>query len=312
MDEHDLVVALKALALELGHVPTRNEFREHTKAHEKIVNKVFGSYTVLLRAAGFDKLEKQPRITNDIFRVGLDHHLERYEPRAVHPKTPNPTIAIISDIHWPFEMQRVVDAFIKFVKDHQPEYVIINGDAVDFYSFSRFPRSHNIFTPKEEINSSRKKNEEFWAEIKKISPKSKCIQMLGNHCIRPMKAIMDSLPAAEDWIKEALRKQFSFEGVETIFDPREEFMIGDIMVHHGFRSKLGDHRDYSHYNCIVGHTHNGGAVFRKIRGQVIWELNSGYAGDPESKGLSYTAQKTTVWTHGFGYVDQYGPRFIPV
>ena len=91
----------------------------------------------------------------------------------------------------------------------------------------------------------------------------------------------------------------------------EELIIGDIAVFHGYRSQLGAHRDYTLMNCINGHTHKGGAVFRQIRGSVIWELNSGLAGDPEAKGLTYRPQKITDWTPGFGEVDKKGPRFIP-
>lgn len=55
----------------------------------------------------------------------------------------------------------------------------------------------------------------------------------------------------------------------------------------------------------------GGVVFRKIRGQTLWELNAGYMADPHAKGLTYTPQRITHWTEGLGWTDEYGPRFIP-
>jgi hypothetical protein len=45
---------------------------------------------------------------------------------------------------------------------------------------------------------------------------------------------------------------------------------------------------------------------------VLFELNSGLAGDPEAKGLTYTPQKITVWTPGFGAINKYGPQFVSV
>ncbi len=134
---------------------------------------------------------------------------------------------------------------------------------------------------------------------------------MGNHDVRPLKRIMEAYPEAEDWVTEMMKKAFSFDGVETVMDQRQEFKIGNILIFHGYRSKLGEHRDYTHSNTINGHTHRGGVVFRNIGGQCLWELNSGLAGDPESKGLSYTSQKITDWTPGFGAVDKLGPRFIP-
>jgi hypothetical protein len=45
-------------------------------------------------------------------------------------------------------------------------------------------------------------------------------------------------------------------------------------------------------------------------GTSVYELNAGYLGDPHAKALSYTASKLIDWTHGFGFIDEFGPRFI--
>lgn len=311
---HELVTAVRDYALELGRTPTRTEFEEHVKGGNYKLRKA-GGYSTLLQAAGLESETrdgKPTKITNKIFERPLEPHLDAYQPRQTLKHDPYPRIAVISDIHWPFSNQRVLDAFYAFVEYHKPEYVIINGDAWDLYSHSKYPRSINIYTPREEQELARKGNEEFWRQIKARCPAAQCVQMLGNHDIRPLKRVLETYPAAEDWVEKIMRELFTFDGVKTVFDYREELMLpGNIMVHHGYRSKLGDHRDYSHFNSIVGHTHLGGSVFRKIRGSVLWELNSGVAGDPESKGLAYTPQKITHWTSGFGWVDAYGPRFIP-
>lgn len=308
MDQHDLVCKLKDIALELGKTPTKHEAISHGIREYQLL-KNFGTYAALLQAAGLQPNSK--KITQAIFEKDIEKHLEDYEPRQVIERPKYPKIASISDIHWPFSSPRVVDAFIRFVDKEKPEYVFLNGDAWDMYSHSRFPRSHNVFTPRDEQNQARKMNEEFWDLVKKAAPGAKYFQMMGNHDVRPMKKALQEYPEAEDWIKEKLTQLFKYEGVTTIMDPREEMMLGDIAIFHGYRSKLGDHRDYTLYNCINGHTHVGGVVYRRIRGQTLWELNSGLAGDPEAKGLTYTPQKITNWTPGFGWVDEWGPRFIP-
>ncbi len=314
MNAHDLVVAVKDLALELGRTPLRDEMQAHVPAFKHNMVKCFGTYSALLDAAGLDSPRgKAPRITNAVFEKDLGRHLEEYRPREIEViRKPFNTIAIISDIHWPFENQKVINAFYDYVSEHKPEYVIINGDARDFYSFSRFPRSHNLFTPKDELEIGRAKNVEFWDEIKKRSSKSKLIQTLGNHSARPMKQMLDRYPEAETWIEDGFRKEFTFDGVETIYDARQEVVIGDVVIIHGYRSGLGDHRDFMLKNVCVGHTHKGGVTYRHIHGVTLFELNSGYAGDVNSKGLSYTPQRATVWTPGFGVVDRYGARFISV
>lgn len=309
-DQHDLLSKLKNLALELGRTPHGKEF--HRVATEHSVRKLFGNYSAMLQAAGLEPSpQKLPKLDNSIFERSIDAHIESFKPAQVIDHKPYPKIASISDIHWPFSCQRVIDAFMAFIEVFQPEYVFINGDAWDLYCATKFPRSHNVFTPREEMAQARKMNEAFWARVRKVCPNAKCIQMMGNHDVRALKRVMEVFPVAEDWIVEAMTKAFSFDGVETVMDARKEYEIGDILVFHGYRSQLGAHRDYTLFNTINGHTHRGGAVFRHIRGQTIWELNSGLAGDPTGKGLTYTPQKIVEWTPGFGIVDQHGPRFIP-
>jgi predicted phosphodiesterase len=315
-DNKQLVInQLLELSRDLGRTPKRQEFEAEFAGIKYQIQKQFGNYQILLQAAGLDPNWKRRKVDNTIFETKIEQHLERYHEQ-VRPqsRTLTPfTAAIISDIHWPFSNNKVVDRFIEYVADEKPEHVIINGDAWDFYSHAKFPRSHNVFTPREEEAKARAMNEEFWRRIKSVHAKAICTQMLGNHDIRPMKRILEEYPEAEDWIKEKLSKLFSFDGVRTIMDPRQELMLNEnTAVFHGYRGKLGDHRDFTLMNCINGHTHKGGVVVKTVRGELIWELNSGLAGDAEAKGLTYTPQKISIWTPGFGVVNKYGPQFIGV
>ena len=303
---------MKHLTADLGRIPTRGELEANYRGAAHALGK-FGGFSTILQAAGLPTYDsRRTKIDKSVFEKDIEKHLDSYSAPATVKIKAAQSIAIISDIHWPFCVKKVIDAFISYVEKHKPEHVILNGDAWDMYSHAKFPRSHNVFTPKDEKDLSKRMNAAFWERVLKAHHKARCWQLLGNHDVRPIKRILESYPEAEDWIEKALRDDFSFPNVTTITDPRQELFIGNILIHHGFRSKLGAHRDANLFNSIVGHTHQGGVVFRNIRGETIWELNTGYAGDPESKGLSYTTQKLTQWTHGFGVVDQYGPRFIPV
>lgn len=274
---------------------------------------LFGTWNQFVQAAGLPPNQvRTKKLTNQIFETKLETHLENFTPSPQIDHPPYPTMSIISDIHWPFENQRVIDKFLERVALRKPQYVFLNGDGWDMYSHTKFPRSHNIFTPREEQTLARQKNEEFWKQVQQASPTSKCIQLMGNHDVRPLKRIMEVYPQAEDWIAEKLKELFTYPNVETVMDPRQEYQIGDILIFHGYRSQLGAHRDYTLYNCINGHTHKAGVVFRRIRGQTIWEMNSGLAGNPEAKGLTYTPQRITEWTPAFAEVDPDGPRVIIV
>src|SRR5205814_2052736 len=108
-----------------------------------------------------------------------------------------------------------------------------------------------------------------------------------------------------------LDKIMSFDGVKLITDPRQEYEFDDVLTIHGYRTQLGSHRDYSLMKTVHGHSHKGGVVFRRIRGETLWELDVGFTGDAEAKAFGYTPQKIYDGTVGLGWLDGYGPRFIP-
>jgi predicted phosphodiesterase len=312
--QHEMIARLKDLALEMGRTPTIME-ADAKGISKYYINRHFGGMTPFVHAAGLT-MAKQRKIDSSIFEKSIEKQIEEYTPRDdVKPyviEHPNAKIAIISDIHWPFSSKKVIDAFYAFIKEHQPDFVIINGDAWDCYSHSKYPRSHNIYTPREEQNLARRMNEEFWAKVRELCPDARCFHLLGNHDVRPLKRVLEDYPEAEDWIAEKLRQLFTFSGVETIHDPRQELQINDDLIFHGYRSKLGDHMNYTLMNCHNGHTHHAGVVFRRIKGKTLFESNSGVAGDIEAKAMSYTSQKMTTQTPGFSYRDRWGPRFIAV
>ena len=309
---HDVYTKVKELALELGRTPKILDL-EGIGITRYEIDKIFGGMIAIQQACGL-KPNKEKKIDNTIFNKDIEKHLESFEPASeIKPyviKKKDAKFATISDIHWPFRSKVVLDKFYEFIKEHQPDFVIINGDAWDMYAHSKYPKSINVYTPRDEEALAREMNEEFWKSVKKACPKAKCFQLLGNHDIRPLKRVLETYPAAEDWVNDYFKKLFTFDGVETIFNARQELQINDDLIFHGYRSKLGDHRDYTHMNCHNGHSHVGGTVFRRIKGVTIFECNSGVAGDIESKALSYTPQQVTHQTPGFSFRDKYGPRFV--
>ena len=312
MDEHQLISAVKELALELGQTPTVGQFRKFVKSGQiAIENSSFRTYSKLLEAAGLAP-SRISRVTNAIFEKNIDRHLEEYKSKEIRPREPWPKIAILGDLHEPFGSDRVKADFCSFVDRFKPAYIVQMGDLLDMYSHSKFPKSQNVFTPKDEETAAIKRVRELWSNIQKAAPDAKCIGLLGNHDLRPLKRVLESMPQMEHWAEAYFKDLMSFDNVQMILDPRQEFIISDIAFIHGYLGSLGQHRDYMMMNTVRAHDHVGGAVFRKIHGKTLWELDAGFAGEYDSKGFSYTNQKMTKTTEGFASIDELGPRFIPL
>lgn len=317
--QHEIIVGLKELANELGRSP-RSEDLHGTKVSLHYTRQAFGSFAEAMSAAGLEIIKpgRKRKISNDIFEKPLEPHLEEQHARQLEtrfsnfvlPKDPYPTTVFLGDFHAPFHHVPATQFAIEVIRELKPARVVQGGDLYDMFSASKFPKSQNIFTPRDEKDQARKACEWLWSEVQKASPKAECYQLLGNHDIRPYKRILETCPELEMFIN--LTPLFTFPGVTLIEDPRQELELDGVFIHHGYLTKLGQNRDFMNACTVNFHTHKGGAVYRAIHGgHIIWELNGGFLGDPQSKGLAYTPQRHHHQTLGLGVVDRLGPRFIP-
>jgi len=319
-EQHEVIAALKDLAIELGRSPRAQDLVGYAPLSKHRVNLAFGSFAIAMKAAGLEMAKQQSRrkVTNEIFERAIEPHLvEQHERQAgarfsnfVLPSDPYPTTVIIGDFHAPFQHQAATDFAIGVIDQVKPARVVQMGDLRDMFSASKYPRSHNLFTPKEEIDAGTKACTELWARIREAAPGAECFQLLGNHDVRPYKRVLEACPELEMFID--LSPLYTFPGVRLVEDPREELELDGVFFHHGYMTKLGANRDFMNACSVTGHSHRAGVVYRAIwGGHTIWELNAGTLGDPESKGLSYTPQKHHHQTLGLGLIDRLGPRFIP-
>jgi UDP-2,3-diacylglucosamine pyrophosphatase LpxH len=220
---------------------------------------------------------------------------------------------VIGDLHLPFHNKKKLDECLYFIKQTQPEHVIQIGDALDMLLFSSHDRKFQGIYPSgaQEIAEGAEELRLLWKMVKKFSPKSKCFQLIGNHEDRVHKRIMEKLPEIRHVYDP--KGLWTIEGVKTIYDPRESLVIEGIHFIHGYRTKLGDHCKYILRSVVCGHSHRGGVFYHPLHdGKMIYELNVGHLLDIESVATNYMPQRYINWTHGFGVIDEHGPRFIPL
>lgn len=314
--QHDLVQAVKELALELGRVPTREQFTNRAIGGAYRLAKAFGSYAALLQAAGLEtyderRSEKKKITRESLFGVDIEEQIQNHEPRIVesNPQGFEPILAI-GDTHFPFAHKPTLEKIYRFAEKNQPMHIVQLGDLQDQFSHSRFPASRAYLKPDEEMELARKESLTFWQELQKAAPNAKCYQITGNHDIRALKLVLQAAPTLESLVKESIEKLYVFENVTTIHDYRQELIIQDIMFHHGYMTRHGMQRDFVMNNLVSAHTHKSAVTYRPLKNKTLWHLDAGFVGDAESKALSYTPQKITGWTLGWGWIDEYGPRFI--
>lgn len=220
-------------------------------------------------------------------------------------------IIVIGDLHAPFHNKKALKQVLQTIKKERPDYVIQIGDLYDSYFASRFTKK-NLGLPQTEWKQGRKVASEMWAEIRRSSPRTKCIQVLGNHCMRAFKRIEERLPELQEILKEPLMDAFRFPGVKTIEDTREELIIDDIVFIHGYRSRLGDHMKFNLMSTVCGHSHKGGVVYEKVRGEILFEANAGFLADENQEPLRYSMQRRTKWTLGYLIINNRVPTFVPL
>jgi predicted phosphodiesterase len=308
----DAVQKTRELYNEFGRTPLKLEIQSHGITRFTIDNHC-GGYDELLKMAGCPPLTHLEarnlpiKSSNEIFRAEIPEDIKN---REIKSTTVSKDILCAGDMHLPWVHEPTLKLFHEFNGDVKPGIVVQIGDLYDMYSHARFPKSSNIYTPKDEESRARAEAEKFWRTVHERNPLANCIQFKGNHDVRPIKSAITSAPNLEHFVEAYMEQLFSFEGVTTIADHREIVRIEGIAFHHGYLAQLGMHRDAILESMVVGHTHLGGVSYRALRERTIWELNCGLMGDPSSKVMSYTSTKENKWTLGFGYIDKHGPRFI--
>lgn len=221
-------------------------------------------------------------------------------------------IAVISDLHCPYQDHKKVTKCLEYIKDFKPDHIIFIGDIYDQFAFSRFPKDYHTksLSAVEEIATAFEYIRSMVIRLKKENSQAKIKILRGNHDVRLEKRISEKMHELIGIFN--LNQFWEFPGIETIIDVRQEVIINDILFTHGHRSKIGDHSRYYLRNVVCGHLHRPGIVYFPYKDKTLWELNVGFLGDPSTCAFSYTTTKITNWTNAFGVIDEDGPRVILV
>jgi len=169
-------------------------------------------------------------------------------------------LVFLSDLHIPYHNKKLLKLIYKFLKDNQPDYIVLGGDLIDFYSLSKFNKD-----PRRALDIQKDLDilHEFFKILKEICPNAKIIYIKGNHEQRLRTYKWTKAP--ELAYLRCLTPQALF-GLDEFDIQWEEhrwkfgklwFMHGDKLSKHSGDSARKNREEYG-VNCLTGHSHRSG------------------------------------------------------
>lgn len=219
-------------------------------------------------------------------------------------------IVVAGDFHYPFQDDKAVDVFLKFVKQEQPNCIIINGDLADFWEISKYDRVPRTGV---RFDEELKMVHEFFARLRKACPAAKIDLIEGNHEFRFKSYLIRKAPELYGLGRLTLEDLFECHQYHVRYHPLKEgqsrfgdnaIKVGKLYVGHW--NKVSKHAGYTVKNLIddkgvsltQGHTHRVGQHTRRLfDGSIVggWEIGCLCDLNP-----SYMSMPN--WQHGFAVV----------
>lgn len=137
-----------------------------------------------------------------------------YEPFVIKG---HKRVAIFSDLHIPYHSIEAITVALDFLKKEKPDALLLNGDALDFHTLSRFEKDPRKKSFKQELDTFKAVMEVFQKVLK-----CKVYYKLGNHCERYEKYLQQKageLAGVEEFTFENILKARA-EGIDVIGDKR--------------------------------------------------------------------------------------------
>ena len=209
-------------------------------------------------------------------------------------------ILAIPDQHHPWAHKGALAWTVALARREKPDAIVNLGDALDLYSLSRYPRSHNLHTPAEELRLGMASYRAHWEALRAAAPRAKCYILASNHGDRLHKRIIERVPEAESLIGDP----FAVAGVQSV----DRLVLDSVMFEHGFRSKAEEHGKKNLQSTVHGHLHSATLHFFNLGGRPRFNLNCGWLGDTTAPVFKYRQSAVDDWTLACGLVVDGTPR----
>lgn len=287
-EAHELLQDLERVARDLNRIPSRVEYQKHGKFPTQAILDVFGSYALMLKAAGLShskgkvtKYEKQQQSFEHLKKEIAEKKNIKLPPKLYH------RVLVISDLHAPMNHPDSITFILALHEKYQPDLVISVGDEINAQALSF--HTHDVDLPSA--------GHELEMAIKELKPLYQKIPEMfiahSNHGSMVFRRAKENgLPVRVlRSYNEILEAPPGWKWMEEI-----EFQLSNgqkCIVHHSMQGKVLNHSMARAANIIWGHHHSLLSVeYWASKESVFWAMQVGCLIDPESAAYTYNKLQT--------------------
>jgi len=229
-------------------------------------------------------------------------------PNKVTTRKADLKVAVLSDIHFPYEDSQALAITKAFLLDYQPDTIVWNGDVMDMYSVSKYEKSiHKKMNVQDELDYGYNKLDEW---VNTFSDADH-YYVEGNHESRFKRMVKRDVPALECMRSLNIEKNLELDRLGITWVPEhEDLYIGNLMFTHGtlVRKHAGNSArgHFEMYGCsvLIGHVHRLSVAYKRnknghhamIENGTLCDFDVEYARFPD-------------WQHGFTTLQFDGDDF---
>lgn len=214
-----------------------------------------------------------------------------------HLEVEDGSVIVFSDPHWHPGPESTAHRALKlFIRELKPKAIILNGDAFDGSTISRFPRIG--WDSKPSVRDELDAVTSALNEIEKLAGDAELVWPLGNHDARFETFLANKVPEYQGVDGFTLKDRF------PLWTPCWSCWINeDVVVKHSIRG--GIHATHNNtlnagVTTITGHLHQLKVTpFSDYRGRR-WGVDTGTLADPYGpQFVDYTQDNPVNWQSGF-------------
>jgi predicted phosphodiesterase len=228
-------------------------------------------------------------------------------------------VLILSDVHVPEHDRRVWSAVMQWIRDHQPDEIILNGDFLELVSCSQHGGSADITPLERDFEAGRA----AIAELRDVAPDATITYLEGNHETRLPRFILAKAPALFGSLTISTGLHLDKYGVNYVEEAAQPVQRGTLDILHGHQLGAGKHGGLPRHHAakavdvygrpartvIFGHSHRSQAFSKASYGGNSYSVALGAMRTLNPRWLQ---GHLAGWTHQFGvaYVRETGPSDV--